>query len=170
MNNVGCARYFDKVVPQQFGTPLRPWFLFLPSFWFPADSKKKVGLQKFIACVSAPCRRLNLAEKRLARARERLSARRRTQGSRRRTHMDDLDLEWTDMDDLEGMFQDLGGEGEGKGGGPAAAAASFGARPGDIALQSMSVAEGAAVGVEIVDGGELRAGRAATSKARSNAG
>ena len=29
--------YFDKVLPRQHGTPLKPWFCCLPSYWHPRD-------------------------------------------------------------------------------------------------------------------------------------
>ena len=32
------AWYFDKVIPQEQGVPLKPWFFLLPAYWFPNNN------------------------------------------------------------------------------------------------------------------------------------
>jgi len=33
------AWYFDAIVPSSYGTKLPPWFVFMPSYWFPPTEK-----------------------------------------------------------------------------------------------------------------------------------
>jgi ATP-binding cassette, subfamily A (ABC1), member 3 len=55
--------YVEAVAPREYGKPLKPWFMFLPSFWCPKKPEVKKDKQRkawYLASVDETSSNVNL--------------------------------------------------------------------------------------------------------------